>query len=275
MAANKKIENIDDYDSPELEEVKDPVTKTTEIAPQADGTRHLSELDPVLIEKLEKVGGDSASSPRSRAYAHPAGFPQPRQEEKKAFTLLQLFLCLALAAGAYGGFRWLQGEPILPQVVSDAIFGPPPPAVIPPARVQVETDMVGFQLFVNGKPQALYNGQFELPGDQPSAKLQFKRAGYEDFNTQVSLVAGATTLVKPVFSEAKATGFLTYETVASLKLTLFQNGKSVKEFTTPVTGAKVPVGIYKAVLENPFTNYRSEETLLIEEWKTTTIQKRI
>jgi hypothetical protein len=120
--------------------------------------------------------------------------------------------------------------------------------------------------------QTLYNNQFEVPAGQQNVTVVVSRVGYSTFTTQVAPVSNTHGVIKPVLTQQKANGFLTYETVPGAKLTLFQEGKVAAEFNTPITGMKVPVGTYQAVLENSFIGFRKEQVITVEEWKTTSFR---
>ncbi len=141
-------------------------------------------------------------------------------------------------------------------------------------EVQIETDVVGFEVFWDGNYVTTYNNHFDMPAGK-EGELRIKRVGYEDFITKVVPQQGKVTLVRPIFTQEKRMGFFTYETVPKAKLTLTQNGRIILETETPVTGHKIPVGKYKALVENDFIGYRVEEEIVIEEWKTTSIRRQI
>jgi hypothetical protein len=170
----------------------------------------------------------------------------------------------------------LQGQSPFPRWLSEALYGPAPaPVAALPFQVKIETEVVGYEVLLNGVSQRLYNHQFKFPVTSPDAVLVVRRAGYNDYVARIQTVAGESIVVKPVFSAVMATGFLTYETAAAATLTLSQDGKALHVLQTPLVGHKLPVGTYDALLENSIMGYRHAEKIVIEDWKTTVVRKQL
>ena len=141
------------------------------------------------------------------------------------------------------------------------------------ATLEVDTDLVGWDILGNGQPLAVSDNKVSLsPG---LWVILIRRAGYEDYTENVDVKAGETRVIHPVFTLREKRGFLTYDTAAEAKLTLYRDGQKYLVVNTPVRGLALPVGTYQAVLENSLMGYRSEDQIVVQEWKTTVLRKNL
>jgi hypothetical protein len=143
----------------------------------------------------------------------------------------------------------------------------------PEAEIAIETDVVGYEVLVNGQPAELFNHRFVAPAGEP--RIVIRRLGFEDYLHNGVIEEGRLNVIRPDFRQERRRGFLTFETIPAAKLSLFQDGQLVIELDTPVEGASVPVGKYRAVLENSLIGYRSEEELEVHEWATTSVRRQL
>ena len=168
--------------------------------------------------------------------------------------------------------------PLSKQVVSSSTASPsataapdaPLPALVP---VRINTNLVGFEVFVNGRPATAVNNQFEAP--EGRSEITIRKIGFEPYVTTLVATSAGENVVQPVFVHEKAKGFLAYETTPEAKLMLYQGEKLLFEKTTPFAGFSLPVGKYRAVLENTLIGYKSEEEIEITAWQTTVLRKNL
>lgn len=141
------------------------------------------------------------------------------------------------------------------------------------AQIELVTDVVGYQLFVNGRSVTALDDRFEIPAG--ASTIELRRMGYETFKATVNAKDGEVKTIKPIFAKELSKGYLSYETLPESKLTLYQGDKVILEKNTPFRGVSLPAGTYRAVLENELIGYRSEEEIVVVEWKTTTLRREI
>jgi hypothetical protein len=262
-------ENDDDEVSLILnaESQMEEVSKTRKKPAEAHNPdKHLSAIDPVLMEKLSKIEKPESST------KYVDGIPVFASSGPSS-PLYGLLTFLFIVLVGFGGIRMYLGEPLVPVALKEFVLGKEQPVILPPARYTIETNILGYEVSVNGVKQSLFNNQFEYPAGKAPVTLTVSRAGYSTFTTQVTPETGTHTKIKPTLTQQnQSTGFLTYETVPEARLTLYQSGAKVAEYNTPINGQKVPVGTYQAVLENAFIGFRKEQMITVEEWKTTSFR---
>jgi hypothetical protein len=218
------------------------------------------------MEKLAKV--DPAQATRESGVKYVDGIPVFSTRRESNPVVSTIVFLLTVFAG-YAGIQLYLGQPILPVSVKEMVLGKEEVVPPPPAKVRVDTNLVGYEVKIDGVTQNLFNNQFEVPAGDKPVTVVVSRVGYSTYTTKINPVSGASIVIKPELTQQRATGFLSYETVPAARLTLSQNGKVVAEFNTPIVGEKLPVGVYSAVLENSFIGFRQEQVISIEEWKTT------
>lgn len=252
--------------SPEDAEEAEPKRMPPKASPH-NPNKHLGSIDPVLMEKLAKI--EKPQSGYEAKYVNGLPVFTKRREGSPLFGAAA-FLFIVLAG--FGGIRLYMGEPLVPVVLKEMFLGKSEPVIVPPAHYTIETNILGYEVSVNGVKQALFNNQFEYPAGSVPVTLTVSRAGYSTFTAQVVPESGTNFTIKPTLTQNQTTGFLTYETVPEARLTLYQSGAKVAEYGTPINGIKVPVGTYRAVLENALIGFRREQMITIEEWKTTSFR---
>lgn len=248
--------------SPEEAESAEPKRRSPSKAYEPN--KHLSQIDPVLMEKLSKIEKEESAHQTKYVNGVPV-FARP----SGGSPLFSVVTFVAVVLAGFGGIRMYLGEPLIPVALKEMVLGKEVPVILPPARYTIETSILGYEVSVNGAKQALFNNQFEIPAGSAPVTLTVSRAGYTTFSTQVTPATGTHVTIKPTLTQNQTTGFLSYETVPDARLTLFQNGNKVAEYSTPIRGVKVPVGTYQAVLENSLIGFRKEQMITIEEWKST------
>lgn len=253
--------------SPEEAESAEPKRRQPPSAAAHNPNKHLTKIDPVLMEKLSKI--EKPQSGYETKYVD--GLPVfTKQREGSPLFGAAAFLFVVLAG--FGGIRMYLGEPLVPVALKELILGKEEPVILPPARYTIDTNILGYEVLVNGVKQTLFNNQFEYAAGKTPVTLTVNRPGYSTFTTQVTPETGTHTTIKPTLTQTQSTGFLTYETVPEARLTLFQSGQKVAEYNTPINGQKVPIGTYQAVLENALIGFRREQIITVEEWKTTSFR---
>jgi hypothetical protein len=138
----------------------------------------------------------------------------------------------------------------------------------------IDSDLVDIQVFVNDNNISVAGQKLSLEVGKVH-KIEIKRQGFSDYQTEIIPEAGKAVRIQPQFLQEVASGFLTIETTPESKLTIFRDNQLVHEGNTPIAGLKVPTGKYRVVIENQLIGYKSEEDFTIYKSITTNIRREL
>ena len=214
--------------------------------------------------------------------------------KSSSFALAGVFVVLLLGGYYFDLFRntpldFIYGD-VKPQqtAATNVIPDTRPKAVTPPevhtpinrtpAQLQMGTIILrsnvdGYSVTVNGNLVSVVNDQFTVPSDQELV-VMVSKTGYQSASFRTT-VSSSKTVSFAVELKALPTGVLFFNTTPSAKLTFYgQNGSSFV-LNSPVKNQRVPVGVYKVIIENSLLGHRSEASINIEAEKLTRVEKTL
>lgn len=203
--------------------------------------------------------------------------------DQPSFSLGKTVFAFVLASGmAIAGYKWYQtrSEQVKALAAIDSLKSiadgskTKTETSVEPAMGTVEFrhEVAIFDVFLNDEKIELTEGRFNARVGAP-LRIKIKRPGYEDILIETALKSAATEIIELKFVPEAPKGFLNLETVPGTHLSFFKDGQKVFEAYGSVENKTLPAGRYKVVFENQFANHKSEQELVIEQWKTTTLKK--
>lgn len=206
--------------------------------------------------------------------------------DQPSFPLVKTVIAFSLAvAVAIGTYKWYQANAQrvkalasidnLKALADRATDTKTDTAVEPGVgTIELRHEVAIFDVYLNERKVEPVEGRFTAPAGEP-LRISVKRPGYEDILIETELVTAATEVIELHFVKEAPKGFLNLRTVPGTHLSFFKDGKKVFEAYGSIENKTLPVGRYKVVFENKFANHKSEQELVIEQWKTTNVKKDI
>ncbi len=141
------------------------------------------------------------------------------------------------------------------------------------AVILVKTEMKGIQATVNGHQTVVNNGQFKVPL-KTELKIEISAKGFQTQRFVVPPLEKPSTYGYDVPAIELPMGKLNYNTLPSSHVIFYLNGEQVFEGNTPVRD-EFPVGRYKIRIENTMLGVQTEDEIMVEEGKLTTIERSL
>lgn len=274
-----------------------PTSRKPEPTPQMEEDFGVGEIDLPMASRSISLETDTAlRKPRREDRRQFDNSPPPTtvadinralSDPPKPWGWYLVFLAILGGVGFLGHKFYMSGRefqekranatpvplPLSKQSVNPALESSPTatpsflPSRVGSVQVEIETDVVGFEVLVDGNLVQTVDNKFDAP--EGRSEIEIRKMGFEPYVVAIVAASGSPNTIRPVFAQEKQKGFLSYETSPDAKLSLYQGEKMVMEKNTPFRGLSLPAGTYKAVLENTFIGIRIEEEVVITAWQTT------
>ncbi len=135
----------------------------------------------------------------------------------------------------------------------------------------LQTNAIGYKVFVKGRPVPVHNNQFTAPLNE-DLFIDVTKFGYQTARFRTKLNGQAPVAFR-VDLVPLPSGIIHFTTTPETKLTFTLNGEKVWETQTPVRNQAIPVGQYHVLMENNLLNLRAEENIKIEAGKATRVER--
>lgn len=253
--------------------------------------RRPSPSDSMVIPPWSKQGVGSNGMPkpgtRTSTSLRKELDTQTSSNGRNLAVLMSVFVVGAIFAARQYGL--LEGTPLdflhphSPVAVSDPVQPERTPATpnnqpVMPVKtgegvVVLQTKAVGYRVLVNGQPVMVSNNQFAVPVNV-NLNIDVVKPGHQPARFQTKVTGEAPVAFRVDLAELPS-GILFISTTPETHVVLFAGEERVFDGQTPIKNQRIPVGTFRAVMENNLLNLRQEVQVTVEEGKITRIEKTL
>lgn len=143
----------------------------------------------------------------------------------------------------------------------------------PEAMILIRTKIPDYKVIVNGRSAFVNNNQIRVPLKERLA-LEVSKRGFQTQRFVVPPLEKAGTFAYDVPAIEVPMGNINFNTLPSASVAFYLNDEKLLEGVTPVKDS-LPAGMYRVHIENKLLGIVTDENIVVDAGKTTTIEKII